>query len=98
MIEHNNKISRFDQVMILTTKNIDYLSAPPDIEMSPHGVWSVVAAVGDKLMLAKNTMLVKIPPSDVKLIAKHDSDKLTNLIKGLLQNGEKRKERKKDPQ
>jgi hypothetical protein len=95
MAEHN-KINRFDQVMILTTKNIDYLSAPPDVEMSPHGVWSVVAAVGDKLMLAKNTMLVKIPPSDVKLIAKHDSGKLTNLIEGLLQNGERK--RKKDPQ
>lgn len=94
MVEHNNKISRFDQVMILTTKNIDYLSAPPDVEMSPHGVWSVVAAVGDKLMLAKNTMLVKIPPSDVKLIAKHDSNKLTNLMEGLLQDGKKR--RKKD--
>ncbi len=92
MVEHNNKISRFDQVMILTTKNIDYLSAPSGVEMSPHGVWSVVAAVGDKLMLAKNAMLVKIPPADVKLIAKHDSDKLTNLIEGLLQNGKKRSE------
>ena len=60
--------------------------------MSPHGVWSVVAAVGDKLMLAKNAMLVKIPPADVKLIAKHDSDKLTSLIEGLLQNGKKRSE------
>ena len=91
MVEHNNKISRFDQVMILTTKNIDYLSAPPDVEMSPHGVWSVVAAVGDKLMLAKNTILIKIPPADVKLIAKHDSNKLTNLMEGLLQDGKKRR-------
>jgi hypothetical protein len=94
MVEHNNKIGRFDQVMILTTKNIDYLSAPPDVEMSPHGVWSVVAAVGDKLMLAKNTILIKIPPLDVKLIAKHDSNKLTNLMEGLLQDG--KKNRKKD--
>ena len=95
MAEHN-KIGRFDQVMILTTKNIDYLSAPPDTKVSPRGVWSVVGAVSDKLMLAKNTILIKIPPSDVKLIAKHDSDKLANLMEGLLQDGKKR--RKKDPQ
>ena len=82
------RISRFDQVRIITTKNVAYLSAPPGTIADPKGIWSVVAIVnGNELLLAKNNVLIRIPATDVLLFVSYT---LENIVKNLgrLSNGE----------
>ena len=94
-MNNQSNIGRFDQVMLLTTKNVSYLSAPPGTELSPKGVWSVTAVVGNnELLLVKNKTTIKIPHTDVKIVAKHDLTQVDVAMKGLL-HGQKRK-RKRD--
>jgi len=85
------KIKRFDQVKLRTVKNVRYLSAPPDEDISPHGVWSVTAAVDGELLLAKNNAIIRIPAADVLVIADYDLEAL-NKVLGKLSNGETKKD------
>jgi hypothetical protein len=82
------KISRFDQVRLLSTKNIKYLSAPPGTKIDPHGTWSVAAVVGDELLLVKNNVVVKVPVPDVLRIASYDISHLLSRL-GRLSRGKK---------
>jgi hypothetical protein len=78
------KIGRFDQVKLLTTKNVAYLSAPPGTDVSPQGLWSVVSAIdGDELLLAQKSALIRIPAADVLLVAGYKLDKLTEKLGSL---------------
>jgi|TARA_R110000751_G_scaffold23590_4_gene65170 hypothetical protein len=96
MNDQNDDIGRFDQVMLLTTQNVSFLSAPPGTKLSPKGVWSVTAVVGNNdLLLVKNKTTIKIPHVDVKIIAKHDLTKIDDIMKGLL-HGKKRSPKKRD--
>lgn len=84
------KIGRFDQVRLITTKNVSYLSAPPGTKASPQGIWSVVASVAtNELLLAQNSILIRVPASDVLMVAGYDVDKITKKL-GKLSNGEER--------
>jgi len=74
------RISRFDQVRLLSTKNINYLSAPPDAQLDPSGIWSVCAAVGDELLLVKNNVIIKAPIANVLRIADYDITRLTSIL------------------
>lgn len=81
------KISRFDQVRLLSTKNIKYLSAPPGTQISPQGIWSVAAVVGEELLLVKNNVVIKTPISDVLRIASYDISRILGRL-GRLSRGE----------
>jgi hypothetical protein len=74
------KISRFDQVRLLSTKNINYLSAPPKTQVNPSGIWSVCAVVGNDLLLVKNNTIIKAPPGNVLKIADYDITRLTSIL------------------
>jgi hypothetical protein len=88
MNNSSKKIQRFDQVKLLTIKNVAYLSAPPGSQIIPQGIWSVVAAVEDnELLLAKDNAIIRIPASDVLVISEYDID-LLNSILGNLSNGQ----------
>lgn len=87
----DNKITykRFDQVRILTTKNVRYLSAPPGTKLDPKGIWQVSGVVANELLLVKNNILIRIPPSDVLKIIEYDLDILTKNFGRFLENGER---------
>jgi len=81
------KIARFDQVRLLSTKNINYLSAPPETKTDPSGTWSVSAVVGGELLLVKNNVVIKAPIANVLKIADYDITRLTSVL-GRLSRGQ----------
>jgi len=74
-----NRIGILDQVIILTTKNVSYLSAPPDYEVKPDGPWIVSSAIDDELMLCKNNVVIKIPAKDVFKVLGYNIDFLNDF-------------------
>jgi len=88
------KIGIFDSVKLLSTKRVLYLSAPPGVELSPLGVWTVSALLPDlNLLLTKSSMVIKIPVSDVLKVADYDLDGMTTIFgklsQGKLRNGQR---------
>ncbi len=84
---NDNYLKRFDQVKILTTKNVKYLSAPPGSEITPYGIWSIIAAVDKDVLLAKNSIIIRIPSTDVLKIMSYDLETMTKNF-GRLSRGE----------
>lgn len=80
------KIGRFDQVRLLTTRNVHYLSAPGISEAKPGGIWSVAAIVDDQLLVVKNNVTIRIPATDVLKIADYGIEKITSQL-GRLSRG-----------
>ena len=80
------KIGIFDQVKLLSTKKVSYLSAPPGVETSPHGVWIVSALLpGANLLLTKDNVVIKIPVTDVLKVADYDLAGMTAIFGKLSQ-------------
>jgi hypothetical protein len=77
MMDGQIRYNRFDQVKILTTKNVKYLSALPGSKIEPKGVWQVSGAVAGELLLVKNNAVIRIPPSDVLKIIEYDITSMT---------------------
>lgn len=63
--------SQFDLVRIITTRNINYVSAQSGMTASPDGLWSVVGVIGGGVLVAKDGTLAKVPPADLVLVAKY---------------------------
>ena len=76
-----------DAVALLTTKHITYLSGPTGISINPSGIWAVAGAVGDQLLLTKDSTVIRVPPTDVRLIQSFSLDLLEQQLKGII-NGE----------
>ena len=86
------QIGQFDQVRIVTTMNVRYLSAPPDTHIDPKGIWIVAAAVGNsELLLTKNNVTIRIPAADVLKIAEFGLNRIFNRL-GRLSYGESNKQ------
>lgn len=85
------RIGRFDQVQLLTTKNVSYLSAPSGTEVKPQGVWSVAAVFEDtgELLCVRKGTTIKIPARDVLKRAGYDVSEITKKF-GNLSNGEEK--------
>ena len=60
----NGRIGRFDQVQLLTTKNIKYISSPIE-NPSPDGSWLVAGLIEDELLISKAQILIRVPAADV---------------------------------
>ena len=86
MMDSQITFKRFDQVRIITTKNVHYLSAPPGTEISPKGIWQVSGAVADELLLIKNNIVIRIPPSDVLKVIEYDLSILTEKFGRFMNN------------
>ena len=72
------KIGRFDQIKLITTSNVEYLSAKPGTKISPDGIWSVIAILEEKdLLCARRSVIIRIPAKDVLKIAGYDVSKVT---------------------
>jgi|APCry1669188910_1035180.scaffolds.fasta_scaffold28398_4 hypothetical protein len=83
--ESTDIISRFDQVSLLTTKNVSYISAPvgnPD----PNGAWVVAGLIGNDLIVTKDGVLIRIPATDVEKLVDYNRtmrsvyDKLGDIL------------------
>jgi hypothetical protein len=68
----NITVNPLDRVKLLTTKNVSYLSAPPDEVVDPHGIWVVACNIGPDLMLTKGNITIRIPYLDVVKIGTYD--------------------------
>lgn len=76
---------QFDQVTLVTTRNVNYLSAKPGIELSPRGIWSVAGIISqNELLLVKNGIVIKIPSSDVLKVEETPLDHVLNMFGRLL--------------
>lgn len=91
-MDEQTEFKRFDQVQIITTRNVTYLSAPPGSKISPKGIWQVCGVVDSQLLLAKHNAIIKIPVSDVLKIMNYDVNEFTKnfgrLLDGEGKNGE----------
>lgn len=76
--------------MIITTKNVSYLSADPSDTQrpSPQGLWTVANVMGDDLLITKGKISVVIPSSDVLLHSKYSLDKFLDNLKRDIKSGE----------
>lgn len=72
-----------DQVLILTTKNVIYISHRPGETPNPNGIWTMAAGVDGNLMLTKMGVTIVIPPSDVQMYGKRAIDTLDQQLKGI---------------
>jgi hypothetical protein len=88
MMDEEIRYNRFDQVRLLTTRNVKYLSSPPGQEITPDGLWQVVAAVDGDLLLAKNSCIIRIPATDVLKVAEYDINNLIKKLGSISRNGE----------
>lgn len=66
------KIYPLDRVQLLTTKRVNYLSAPPDVDVDPHGIWVVACNFGPDLLLTKGKIAIRIPFTDVVKVGTYD--------------------------
>jgi len=94
-MDNSTKIGIFDQVRLVTTRRVSYLSAPPSGENAsnptPSGIWSVTAAIGnDELLVVQNNVVIKIPAADVLKIADYSIEKIIKNL-GNLSNGKSTK-------
>ena len=75
-------IKQFDQVRLTTTKNVRYLNGPAGRTPDPQGTWSVIGNIGDDLLLAKDSTIIKIPHLDVIVVAEYKADDLKEQTDG----------------
>jgi len=66
-----NTLNQFDVVRLVHTKNIKYLSGPSGRPTAPKGDWTIVGFVDNDCILAKQSTIVRVPPSDIILIASY---------------------------
>ena len=75
---------QFDVVRLLKTDSVTYLCGPSGRATAPKGEWTVVAFVEGDMILAKQSTIVRVSPSDVVKIADYD---LGLFVEGLQQAG-----------
>lgn len=87
------RIGRFDQVKLITTNNVSYLSAEPGTQISPKGIWSVAAVLDEKdLLCVRKGTTIKIPAKDVLKVVGYDVSEVTKHF-GKLSHGKEERDR-----
>lgn len=67
----SGRIGRFDQVQLLTTKNIKYISSPIENPTS-DGTWLVSGIINDELLISKAQILIRVPATDVLKVVDYE--------------------------
>ena len=67
--EAQKQINMWDMVRIITTKRINWVSAPEGIIPIPHGVWTVVGILGTDLLVSKESCLCRVPIKDAEILS-----------------------------
>lgn len=73
-------MDQFDVVQLKTATRVKYLSGPRGYVTSPQGNWTVVSVVDNDVILAKDTTLIRVPVSDVRVIAIYSIDSAMDNI------------------
>ena len=76
-------LQQFDQVEIITVRNVSYLSARPGQSPSPHGIWSVIGLVGGQALIAKSGALIRIPLNDIRKVSACNREEIIDKIKNV---------------
>ena len=77
-----NTLNQFDVVRLVHTKNIKYLSGPTGRPTAPKGDWTIVGFVDKDCILAKQSTIVRVPPSDIILIASYSMQTFNQKLAG----------------
>lgn len=85
------EFGQLDLVVLLTTRNVSYLSTTPGHIVEPNGLWSVACAIAGDLLLTKDGATIRIPISDVQMYMKHELFSLDTQIGSVL-NGRQRED------
>lgn len=86
-------LKQFDQVKLLTTSRITYLSAPPNTPCSPQGLWTIAAVVSGDLLLTKDNIVIRVNPLDVIKINEYNIDNQSEILRGIISDGRKKRQR-----
>lgn len=90
-------IKQLDNIELLTTKNISYLSAPPGNSPSPHGIWSVIGIIeGGDVLACKDKAIIRVPLKDIKKVQSYSIDAIKEKLKKVRKYGQKEKANKKE--
>lgn len=73
-------LNQFDVVKLVHTKNVKYLSGPPGRPTAPKGDWTIVGFVDKECILAKQSTIIRVPPSDIILIATYNTTVLNQKV------------------
>lgn len=69
------ELKQLDNVQIITTKRIKWLSTPPGVKASPHGVWSVVCIVNKTdALVCKRGIMCRVPLQDLRVYIPEKKD------------------------
>ncbi len=79
-----DKFKQLDQVRIITTANVGWVSATPGQVANPKGIWIVVGILQDALLLHKDETLAKVPIIDVVKVAEYNISQPLKAIEDLL--------------
>lgn len=72
--------NQLDVVMIMTTKKVKFLSGPKGFIADPKGHWIIAGFIGSDVLLTKDSTSIKIPISDIKLVAKFSVDSIIDKL------------------
>lgn len=86
-------LQQFDQVELLTTKGVTYMSDRPGNAPSPHGIWNVVGIIEGEALLAKESALIRIPINDIKKVATYNPAVVMDMLKGVTGRGQEKEKR-----
>jgi hypothetical protein len=87
-------LQQFDQVTVLTTKRVSYLSDKPGHTPDPHGLWNVVGFVDGDALLAKDGALIRIPISDIQKTASYEPEVIIDMLRRISGYGQIEKNKK----
>jgi len=89
--ESSGTIGRFDQVFLVTTKNVSYISIETEELPTPDGTWMVVASIGNDLLLTKDRTVIRLPSSDVLKVVDYDKTmkQVFSYLGGMLNHGQR---------
>ena len=73
-------MDQFDVVQLKTVTRVKYLSGPRGYTTSPQGNWTVVSRVDNDVIIAKDNTLIRVPVSDVRVVAVYSIDNVMNNI------------------
>ena len=81
-------IKRFDIVRLKTIERVTWLSGPASRPASTQGNWSVVAGIGDEVLVAKDETIARIPITDIIKVADYGIEHAFNSIKKIRTNAD----------
>ena len=88
---------QLDQVVILKTSSIRWMSAPKGNATTPDGIWTVIGVVDTDLVISKDTTIIRIPYTDAKVVASYSLEivkKKIGEMNGYQEAKQKRRGRK----